>query len=433
MVSPPRERSFWSDTIAAPHAVHDQPLPEHLDVAIVGGGFTGLSAALALAEQKATVAVFERHNAGWGASSRNGGMVLTGLKVPVESLIAKYGVEAARNVYGSSLAAIDFVESIVDRHKIDCDFARRGHLEVASKPGHFSAMRQTAQLLERDFGRTLKILDRQALQDEIGSNSYHGALFDDRSAGLNPARFAAGLARAAQDAGATLFEQCAVEVIECPRGASRDFTVTTSRGGVRARAVLLATGAYTDRVAPGLRSRVISIGSYIIATSRLDANLAAGIIRNGRMVFDSNHFLHYFRLTPDRRMLFGGRAAFFPESERTIGESARILRHDMVAAFPQLRDTAIEYAWGGSIDFTFDMLPHAGTLDGIHYALGYAGHGVGMATYLGARIAAAIAGEPSRNSLVEAPIPAAPPGLSGANPWFLPAAGAWYKMLDWLT
>jgi glycine/D-amino acid oxidase-like deaminating enzyme len=151
------------------------------------------------------------------------------------------------------------------------------------------------------------------------------------------------------------------------------------------------------------------------------------------MIYDSKNFLYYFRLTPDRRMLFGGRAAFFPETANTVRKSAGILRRGMLGVYPALRDTPAEYAWGGTLDFAFDIMPHAGRLDGLYYALGYAGHGVAMATYLGTKMADVISGDPHANPFDGLPFPRAPLGLYNGRPWFLPLAAAWYRLLDWVS
>jgi len=434
MVRQVLEYSYWLDTLPpAPHS-EAAPLPAAVDVAVVGAGFTGLSAALALAKRGASVVVLERHLVGWGASSRNGGMVLTGLKQPAEALLAKFDVARARRLFDASIASIDCVERIVGDESIDCDFARCGHLEVACKRSHLEGFRRSADVLARTFDHQVAILDRGALADEIASDAYHGGLVDAASAGVNPARLARGLADAAVRHGAAVAEQTDVVRIERSAAAvgSRAFELTTSRGTLRAGQVFMATGAYTGSVTPGLQRRVIPVGSYVIATESLDAATVRALIPRSRMVFDSNNFLHYYRPTPDGRLLFGGRAAFFPADDRTIRESAAILRRGMIGVFPQLRDAAIAYAWGGTIDFTFDMLPHAGEIDGIKYAMGYAGHGVAMATYAGTEMAALISGE-ERDIIASGPMPSAPLGLYRGTPWFLPFAGAWYKLLDWAS
>jgi glycine/D-amino acid oxidase-like deaminating enzyme len=424
------ETPLWLDGVAFPALDAAQPLPERVDVAIVGGGYTGLAAALALAKRGATVAVLEAQMIGWGASSRNGGMVLTGLKLEASALIARYGRTTAGRLFAASLAAIACVEQIITEEQIACDFTRSGHLLVAYKPAHYGALVHDAELVAREFGHVTHAVPKSELRDEIGSDAYHGGVVDERSAGLQPARYVAGLAQAATRAGAQLCEHAPVERIAREQ---RLFRLSTPRGTVRADAVFIATSGYTGRATPTLRRRIIPIGSYIIATERLPQALAHELSPRDRMIFDSKHFLYYFRLTPDRRMLFGGRAGFFPETPATVRESAAILRRGMLAVYPQLRDVRVEYAWGGTLDFAFDMMPHAGQLDGLHYALGYAGHGVAMATYLGTKLGQQIAGEADENPFAGLPFAGAPLGLYRERPWFLPFVGAWYKVLDWIS
>src|SRR5262245_3536577 len=431
-----KETPVWTEGVAFPTTDPAQPLPVRVDVAVIGGGFTGLAAARALARSGASVAALEARSFGWGASSRNGGMVLTGLKVEADQLIACYGRAAARRMFAASLASIDCVEEIIREEAIDCGFARSGHLLLAYKPAHFRAFVHEAALLKREFDHTMRIVPPGELRAEIGSRAYHGGLVDETSAGVNPARYVAGLARAAQRAGAQLFDRTPVERIARDGAGTHkghSYVVHTSRGALRAGAVFVATGGYTGPATPALRRRIIPIGSYIIATAPLPESLAREVSPRGRMMFDTKNFLYYFRLTPDHRMLFGGRAGFFPETPATVRQSAEILRRGMLKVYSQLRDTPVEYAWGGTLDFAFDMMPHAGALGGLHYALGYAGHGVAMATYLGAQVAAQIAGAPAENPFAGISFPTAPLGLYDGRPWFLPFAGAWYKFLDWVS
>ncbi len=425
--------NYWLDTVHMPGGTAGG-VPEHTGVAVVGAGFTGLSAARILAQRGAKVAVLETNTIGWGASSRNGGMVLTGMKLGVETLAARYGMEATRRMYAASLASIDLVEQIVTEEKIECDFSRRGHLEVACKQSHFDTYARSVEVIAREFNHRLRIIPRNELGSEIGSAIYYGGIVDEVSAGVNPARYVAGLGRAALKAGACIFENARVERIErASRNGAPSFQLITSRGALFAKEVFIATSGYTSGVTPTLRKKIIPIGSFIIATEPLPEALAHELSPRNRMIYDSKHYLYYYRLTPDNRMLFGGRAAFFPETSNTIRRSAEILRRGMISVYPQLRDAKVEYAWGGTLDFCFDTMPHAGRMDGMYYAVGYAGHGVAMATYLGAKIAEQIIGGPEENPYANVPFPGAPLGLYNGRPWFLPFAGAYYKVLDWIS
>lgn len=425
-----REENFWLTTLptSAPDAT--PPLPEKVDVAVIGGGFTGLSAARTLAKQGARVAVLEDVRPGWGASSRNGGMVLTGLKLGTATLIARYGRELTRRMFAASLASIEWVEQIVKEENIICDFARGGHLEVAWKPAHYPHFQHNAELMAKEFNHTVRVIPKTELCTEIGSPAYHGGLVDDLSAGVNPARYVAGLAEVAGRAGALLSSRTRVTTIERANG---HYRLTTARGPLTAEKVLVATSGYTGAATPALRKKIIPIGSFIIVTEPLSEALAREVSPRDRMIFDSKNFLYYFRLTPDKRLLFGGRAAFFPETASTVRDSARILRAGMLRVYPQLKDVPVKYVWGGTLDFAFDMMPHAGQSEGLYYALGYAGHGVALATYLGTQMARAMLGEQVDNPFAEVPFPGAPLGLYDGRPWFLPFAGAWYKFLDWIS
>ncbi len=426
-----KEKNYWMDTAKMPGLDASRPLPDRIDVAVIGAGFTGLSAALALARRGATVAVLEAETIGWGASSRNGGMVLTGLKLSPQTLIKKYGRELTHKLYAASMESLDCVEQIVREEAIACDFSRTGHLEVANKPAHFLGFVKSAEVIACEFNHQVRIVPRNELRREIGSDIYYGGLVDEVSAAVNPARYVAGLARAAEKAGAAIYERTRVERIEREkRNGDLGFRLTTSRGSLWASEVFVATSGYTGKATPGLRKKIIPIGSYIIVTEVLPEELAREVSPRNRMIYDSKNFLHYYRLTPDRRMLFGGRAAFFPETENSIRQSAEILQRDMVAVYPQLRDAKVEYAWGGTLDFAFDIMPHAGQIDGIHFALGYAGHGVAMATYLGTKMAGRICGDKMEIPFVTVPFPGAPLGLYNGSPWFLPFAGLWYRFLD---
>jgi glycine/D-amino acid oxidase-like deaminating enzyme len=428
------EQNYWLTTVQMPTADAAAALPETVDVAVIGAGFTGLSAARTLARHGAKVAVLESETIGWGASSRNGGMVLTGMKLGVTQLISMYGRELARRMYAASLETIDCVEQIVRDEGIDCQFERCGHLEVACKQKHYDGYMRQAEVIEVEFNHKLRVVQRHELSAEIGSSIYYGGMVDDISAGCNPARYVAGLGRAAMKAGAQVFEHARVNAIERDsRQGEMGWKISTSRGQLWAHEVFVGTSGYTGTATPSLQKKIIPIGSFIITTEVLPKALAHELSPRNRMIYDSKNYLYYYRLTPDGRMLFGGRAAFFPENDQTIRRSADLLRRGMIGVYPQLRDARIEYVWGGTLDFAFDIMPHAGQMDGMYYAVGYAGHGVAMATYQGQKIAEMMAGEKPENPFVGIPFPGAPLGLYNGKPWFLPLAGAWYKVLDWVS
>jgi len=439
-----QEKNFWLETVAARSRESGERLPDSVDVAVIGAGFCGLSAARMLAKRGVSTVVLEAETVGWGASCRNGGMVLTGLKLPVQTLISRYGYDAVQRMYDASLESIELVAQIIHDERIECSFSRCGHLEVACKQKHFDSYSAAAARIKRDFNHELRIIPKSGLHAEIGSDIYYGGMVDETSVSVNPAQYVAGLAQAAKRAGARLYEHARVTGVkrEIPsprsrpavgRNTGRTFQVETERGTLQAREVVLASGAYTTKATPALARKLIPIGSYIIATEVLPAALARELSPRNRMIYDSKHFLYYYRLTPDNRLLFGGRAAFFPESERTVRDSAKLLQRGMVEVYPQLRNTKVEYVWGGTLDFALDVMPHSGRIDEMPFAMGFAGHGVAAATWMGARLAGVICGEAEDNPFSKIAFPDAPVGLRSGNSWALPLAGAYYKVLDWLT
>ena len=425
------EYPYWNDTLSADErrtANHERrPPPSRVDVAIVGAGYTGLAAARQLAQAGASVAVLEREQVCWGASSRNGGQVITGMKLDAAALVAKFGEARARQVFDVASASIARLEALIAEEAIACGYERVGHICAAWKASHFDGFRDEQSLLQRVFDHPVRLVSRGEQRSELGSDAYHGVLVDERSGALNPAQYGRGLGDAAARAGAAIVTGAGVtEVLRQPGG----WRVRTAAGDVQARDVLVATNGYTDDASPALRRRYVPIGSYIIATEPLDARMAAALLPRRRVAFDSKHFLYYFRVTADRRLLFGGRAEFGRPAPDTTRRAAAILRDGMVKVFPQLSGARVDYAWGGRVAFTRDLMPRAGRLDGVYYAGGYCGHGIAMATYLGEQIARRIAGEPIDQPLFDDRFPAIP--LYSGDPWFLPLVGAYYQVKDWL-
>ncbi len=390
---------------------------------IVGGGYTGLSAALALARRGVDVTVLERHTIGWGASSRNGGFVLPGFKPHVEVLARRIGTAEARRLFALSVEAVVGLETLIAEERIACGYARCGTVVLAARPGHLAGLERSRRFLRDELGHETTLLGASEVRGDIGSARYHGGLLDPFAGAVQPALLVEGLARAAARAGARLAE--GVDVRSIGRG-GQDHVVSTGTGTVRAREVLVATNGYTGAAVPALRRRVVPVGSYLIATAPLDPALAQRLVPHQRVLSDTKNLLYYFRLSPDGRMVFGGRAAFTPTS---VARSAGILTRGMVEVFPELAGVPVEYAWGGQVAFTLDQMPHAGCLDGVRYALGYGGHGVAMATWLGTRVGAALAGAGEMPRLTS-PFRAVP--LYSGAAWFLPLVGGYYRMRDML-
>jgi glycine/D-amino acid oxidase-like deaminating enzyme len=416
------DRCLWTQDAAGPRR-DPVPPPDAADVVVVGGGYTGLSAARTLALGGARVVVLERHAPGWGASGRNGGFVLPGYQPGLAELRRRHGDARAAVLFGFSLEAMRFLEKLIAEESIACDYRRCGAVTLADRPSHLGELEEEQRALRALAGHETVLLDRRGIAGEIGSEHYHGGLVDPAAASLHPARYCEGLARAAERAGAVLVEGAEVRRV---KAAPPGFEVESGRGVVRAGALLVASNGYTGPPFHRLRRGVIPIGSYIVATAPLEPSLASRLVPGGRVLSDTRHLLHYFRLSPDRRMVFGGRTSFTPIG---TARSARLLGRVMGQVFPELRSVPVDFAWSGTVGFTRDRLPHAGRVDGIHYALGYCGHGVALATWLGARMGDAIGGRGVVPELGDLPrIP-----LYGGRPWFLPFVGTYYRMLDWLS
>jgi glycine/D-amino acid oxidase-like deaminating enzyme len=441
-----KEYPYWWDTVPGlrartesserrtenlePRTESPEPvaLPSRADVAIIGAGYTGLAAARQATRAGASVVVLERERVGWGASSRNGGQVLTGLKLDPLTLVTRFGESRARELFDVSMESIAALERLIAEEGIECEYERTGHVQAAAKPSHFDAFRREQALLARVFDHQVEVMSAAEQRAEIGTDAYHGVMVDERSGALNPARYVDQLGAAACRAGGTIVEQA--PVIRLNRRGPR-WTVTTARGTIDAGELLVATNGYGSDTAPWLQKRLVPIGSYIIATEPLGPAAARALLPAGRVAFDSKHFLHYYRLSRDSRLLFGGRAAFSPPTVETTRRSAEILRHEMLAIFPSLAPARVEYAWSGNVAFTRDQLPHAGRMEGAYFAGGYCGHGVAMATHLGELIARRMGGEPIDHPLIDDRFPAIP--LYRGTPWFLPLAGAYYTLKDWLS
>ena len=419
-------RSFWQASMDPMPDRAGRPLPDVTDVVVVGGGLAGINAARELATRGQAVTLVEAHTLGWGASTRNGGIVHAGYKWGPSALLKRYGDDLGRALYRETLDSYALVKRLIADEAIDCDFREVGGVELAYAPAHVRDLELARDSLA-SVGVAAEVVPRERIREEIGSDVYYAGLVVPSSGLVHPGRYFAGLAAAADRAGADLHEGVRATAIR--KQADGRFVVETERGAILARDVFVATNGYTDGIVPTLRRRVIPIGSYIIASEPLPEELARELSPKGRSFYDTKNFLYYWHLSNDRRMVFGGRASFMPTS---IDRTAAILHKGLLEVHPQLAGYRIEYAWGGNVGFTFDRMPHVGrTKDGVTYALGCCGTGVALMTHLGTAVGAWLAGGEAP-ALSRLRFPLVPAPYEG-RPWFLPVAGEWFRLQDRLA
>jgi glycine/D-amino acid oxidase-like deaminating enzyme len=419
------EAVLWQQQ-ADPPVLEPGPLPAQVDVAVVGAGYCGLSAARVLARAGRSVLVVERDQLGWGASTRNGGMAIPELKDGPSGLTARYG-PVGRRLYDEVNQAFDQLEALVVEEELDCDYHRPGQLYLAHNRAHVDALAALADEHGGELGEPVRFVPRPQLGEEIGSDAFYAGVVLERTGGLHPARYHAGLARLALAAGAQVHDHTAAVAIEPrPRGG---FQLVTDRGAVEAGEVLVATNAYADNLVPWLARRVVPIGSYIVATEVLDPDLARSVNPHQRMLVDTKNLLFYWRLSPDGRVLFGGRRSL---ATTTVAQARDFLYRSLVAIHPQLAGVRITHAWGGNVAITLDRMPHVGRVPtgpgvGALYATGCNGSGVALNSWMGTRLADVVLGG-ELPALAEIRFPAVP--LHRARRAYLPAVGQWFRWED---
>ena len=394
------------------------------DVCVVGGGFTGLSAALHLAERGYDVVLLEAQRVGFGASGRNGGQVGTGQRVEMDDVAKMVGEGPAKILWELSLESVQLVRDLIGTHNINVPF-HPGIVEAAHRARYVPEYHAYADYLAETYDYTqVRKLDRAEMRATVGSPAYHGGTLDMGGGHIHPLKYALGLAGAAQAAGVRLFENSKVTGVK--RGTPA--VVTTDQGQITADFVVLGCNGYLGNLEGEVAAKVMPINNFIVATEPLKREIAEGLIRGNHAVADSKFVINYFRLSDDLRLLFGGGESYGYRFPKDI---AATVRKPMLEIYPQLKDTRIDYAWGGTLGITMNRMPHFARLSGnVLSASGYSGHGVAMATLGGKLAAEAVAGQAERFDLMaHVPTPRFPGGAALRWP-LLVAAMVWYGLRD---
>lgn len=375
------------------------------DVCVIGGGLAGCSTALHLAQRGYRVTLIEARQIGAGASGRSGGQLLPGIACGQVALEKLAGTSDATKIWQLTVEALRLQRELMERHDIDCDY-RAGHMQVAIKPRHERDLRAELQLLQDRYGYdTLHWMAEEELRATLATTRYRCALFDAGAGHLDPLKYVRGLARAAERAGASLYENSraisyrrAANRIEVRTSGHGDSDSVAGGGRVRARSLVLCAnaslGSLAPTLAPALARKIVGVSTYIVATAALGRERAEALIRNDAAVADTQWVLDYFRRSADHRLLFGGRVSY--SGVDPLG-TRRATRARMLQVFPQLADVPIEFAWGGEVDITRNRAPHFGRLEPeVYFLQGFSGHGIALTGIAGALVAEAIAGEQER-------------------------------------
>ncbi len=417
---------YWWEDVPS-ETVQPAQIPAKLDAAIIGAGYSGLSAALVLARAGLSVAVFEAGELGEGASSRNGGMVGPSFhKLGVAGLRAKFGAEISNNILRESAGFVDYLEGFLQQENIDADFKRTGRFLGAKRPAHYDKMARLLDALQQSCAVSGHMVLENQLNDEIGSDIFCGGVVFDADGGLHPAKYLARLAAKVREAGGLILTHTPVERVEKTKAG---FSLKTPLGQTSAERVAICTNGYTGKQFGEFRRRVIPIRSAMIATEELPGELIAKLMPKGRMHGDSRRVFSYYRPSPDgKRILFGGRATM-GKTDRPEA-NAKQLRRTMIEVFPDLSEVNISHVWSGLVAYSFDHAPHIGQRNGLYFAMGYCGSGVSRASYFGNRLGYKMLDQEEKGRTAFDELAFSGQAFYSGNPWFMPAVMNWYRTLD---
>ena len=415
---------YWWD--AAPRRHEPQrALPETADVAIIGSGYTGLSAALTLARGGREVTILEQGSVGVGASSRNFGMLGRQYKYDLTILIGRLGLSRAKELYEGCNRAFAFVNDLISREGIDCFHAPSGRYVAANTPAHLRSLESELAARAEHFGHLYRMVTRGEQAGELVTQRFVGGAVIPEHKTVHPGLFHNGLAERVREAGATIHSRTTVRSVRRRDGGWR---IETDRGQIRAKELIAATNGYTGKATPWLRRRIVPIRAYMIATEPLDPGVLAGVLPSRRGFHDCAHEMQYARISPDgSRLIFGAMTGEVHDDLRAV---AHELHGRMLGLFPQLRKVRLSHVWTGQCGGTFDYFPHRGNHEGMHFAMGYCfGAGMPFGTWLGDAIARGILGEAADTPLDQMRMPSNP--LYWGRPWFLPLYLRYQGWLDW--
>ena len=419
---------YWWDIAGPPEQFGHGELPTESDVLVIGAGLTGLSASRTLAKAGKSVLCVDAGTPGIGASSRNGGMIGGGHRIPWDKLVAQYGKRTAADLMREMhIDSMEFVKGLMADEEIDCDYSETGRLQALWSASEYESVARNLSKISESVPISTEMIPKSKVRDHISTDMYGGGAIYHKHGGLNPAKWVAGIRDAAKRAGVVILGNTPVTAIE-RTGAS--IAATTTHGIISAGEVLVATNGYTQRKLGPVSRHVFPVPSFVVVSEELGENRVRSMFPSMKMIVETRARFCYFRPSPDgKRLVFGGRAAMFNAPERFVENQMRKL---MTGIFPEMRNAKLTHSWRGNTGFTFEFSPNVGKIDGIWHALGYCGNGNSLAPWLGHKAAQMMLGEPDGETAFSK-TKLAGRWWYGGWPWFLPCADVLLRVKDLLN